>query len=116
MSGKITEGILTIIGGVIEKLLLEEREGIAFAYDKISEGMKVSIGVNLDRSSEGVEINYQLSYPLEPAHEPVQKQTVKRKQVIDEAQSSLAFIADKIDKGEMAIDFGNGRKIGKIKE
>jgi hypothetical protein len=85
----ITENVLSIISGEIEKLLLEEREGIAFAYKKIPDGIKVSIGVTLDPSSQGVVVNYQLSYPLEPAPAPATKQTIKKKQTINKEQANL---------------------------
>jgi hypothetical protein len=87
---EITNEVLQIIAGKIEGLLVENQEGIAFAYRKIPDGMKISIGVNLDPKSNGIEVNYTVNYPLEPAPEPAQKQTVKLKQIINESQYDMA--------------------------
>ena len=90
MNGQmINESVLQIISGEIEKLLIEEQEGIAFAYKKIPDGIKISIGVNLDPTSNGVEVNYTVNYPLEASPDPVKKQTIKKKQIINEGQSRL---------------------------
>jgi hypothetical protein len=86
---EITESVLQVISGEIEKLLLEEREGIAFAYKKIPDGIKISIGVNLDPTSQGVEVNYTVNYPLQPTPEPAEKRTVKKKQIINEDQVAM---------------------------
>jgi hypothetical protein len=86
---EITESVVQVISGSIEKLLIEQREGIASAYKKIPNGIRVSIGVNLDPTSNGVEVNYTVNYPLEPTPEPAQKQTVKKKQIISDDQEQL---------------------------
>lgn len=86
---EINESVLQIISGEIEKLLIEEQEGIAFAYNKIPDGIKISIGVNLDPTSKGVEVNYTVNYPLEASPDPAKKQTIKKKQIINEGQSAL---------------------------
>ncbi len=85
----ITESALQTMAGEIESLLLEQREGINYAFQKIKEGIKISIGVNLDQTNQGIEINYTVNYPLEPAPEPAQKQTVKKRQIINENQAEL---------------------------
>jgi len=71
---EITEGVLQTISGEIERLLLEQKEGIAFAYKKIPEGIKVSIGVDLDQTAQGVAVNYTVTYPLEPKPEAQAKE------------------------------------------
>jgi hypothetical protein len=98
---EITESVSQIIAGELEKLLLEEHEGIAFAYQKIPDGIKLSIGVNLDPTSQGIAVNYQPSYPLEPAPEPASKQTVKKKSIINEGQASMEFLATKCESWEV---------------
>ena len=92
----IDEATLQIIAGTIERMLLEEREGIAFAYQKITDGIKISIGVHLDTTSQGVEANYTVNYPLEAQPEPAQKQTVKKKQIIngDQVEMNLQWLKD----------------------
>ena len=85
----VTEGVLGIIAGTIEKLLQEEHEGIAKSFGDIPEGIKVTIGVELDRSDEGVEVNYTLSYPLEPKAEATIKQKIKKKEIINENQAQM---------------------------
>ena len=89
MSYEITESVLQIIAGTIENLLIEQQEGIAHAYKKISTGIKLSISINLDTTNQGLEVNYTINYPLEPAPDPAQKQTVKKKEIIDEKQMGL---------------------------
>lgn len=87
---EITEGVLQKIAGEIEELLLEQREGIAFAYRKIPEGIRVSIRINLDRTVEGVLPNYTLTYPLEPKPEAQARQKVTKKgAAISEDQRNL---------------------------
>ena len=44
---EITNEVLQIVSGEIEKLLIEQREGIGFAYNKLPDGVKVAITVNL---------------------------------------------------------------------
>ncbi len=85
----ITEGVLQIIAGDIEKLLLEKREAIADSYQRIKDGIKLTIGVNLDHSSNGVVVNYSLSFPLEASPEPPLKASVKLKHIINEAQPDM---------------------------
>lgn len=85
----ITEGILMQIAGDIEALLLEQQKGIAFSFDKITEGIKISVSVSLDQSADGVVTEYNLSYPLEPKPEPATKATVKKKRIINENQGNL---------------------------
>lgn len=85
----ISEGVLQVIAGDIEGLLLEQREGIDFSYRKISDGIKLSISISLDPTAQGVSTEYSLSYPLEQKPDPAQKQTVKKKRVISEEQEEL---------------------------
>lgn len=89
---EITEDVLCSIAGVVESLLLEQREGIAFAYQKIPKGLKVNIGITLDQKGDGVAVSYSLGYPLEPKPEPIEKQTVKKKHVIGGANEQAELI------------------------
>ncbi len=91
---EITNEILQKIAGSIETLLIEQREGISFAYKKIPDGIKVSIGLNLDPTSQGIEVNYTLSYPLQPTPEPAEKCTVKKKEIIN--MTADLPLADKV--------------------
>jgi len=84
MHNTITNETLQTIAGTIEALLLEQQEGINSSYRRISDGIKVSIGVALDPSSQGVEVNYTLNYPLEPTPEPAMKAKIQKKQFIND--------------------------------
>lgn len=87
---KITEEVLQVIAGDIEDLLLEQREGIAWAFAKMkADGMTVTVSVALDDAGESVSAELSVSYPLEPKQEPRQKQKVTKKRVIDLSQMAL---------------------------
>ena len=86
---EITDDVLQAISGDIEKLLLEQREGIAFACRKIPEGIKVSIGVELDQTTDGVAVNYTVTYPLEPKPETRHKQKVQQAAMINFCRGDL---------------------------
>lgn len=87
---KITEEVLQVIAGDIEDLLLEQREGIAWAFEKMKmDGMTVTVSVALDDAGESVSAELSVSYPLEPKQEPRQKQKVTKKRVIDLSQMAL---------------------------
>lgn len=92
----ITEGVLQVVAGDIEKLLLEQQEGIAFAYNKISDGIKLTISITMDRTAQGVQVEHALSYPLEARPEPPQKQTVRLKRIISEDQGRLFEAVDNL--------------------
>lgn len=89
MENQITESFLQEIAGDVEKLLLDDRESIAFAYKKVGTGLKLSIGVTLDPTAEGIAVNYSISYDLEPKPEPPEKHNVKYRRVINEAQGRM---------------------------
>ncbi|MFA5323167.1 MAG: hypothetical protein WC373_10895 [Smithella sp.] len=89
---QITESFLQVVAADIEKLLLEDQGNIAFAYQKIPDGIKLSIGINLDPSSQGIVVNYDFGFDLEPKPEPPEKHKVKMKHTINEAQSSMEFL------------------------
>jgi len=57
---KITESFLQALAGDIEKLLLEDREAIGFAYEKINTGMKLSLGITLDPTADGIAVSYRI--------------------------------------------------------
>jgi hypothetical protein len=87
---EITGTFLQVIAGDIEKLLLDDQEKIAFAYRKIPDGIKLSIGINLDPSSQGIVVNYDLGFDLEPKPEPPEKHKTKFKHTINEQQTDMA--------------------------
>jgi hypothetical protein len=88
-SVKITEEVLQMVAADIEGLLLENLEGISTSFRRISAGMKVSIGVALDHSAQGIVINYSVSYPLEVKPEAQLKETVKLKKTINFNQGDI---------------------------
>jgi len=92
---EVTTGVLQAIAGELEKMLLEEIEGIAFAYKKIQDGVKISIGIDLDNTSKGLLYSCTVSYPLEPTPEAQQKQKVQKSGVINEDQGELFEAADR---------------------
>jgi hypothetical protein len=80
---EVTDATLTTIAGTIERLLIEEREGIAYASKNMGEeGFKLTIGVKLDRTTDGFVVNYRIGYPLEPRPEPVTRQKVEKRETI----------------------------------
>ncbi len=90
MFGQITEGVIMIVAGDIEKLLLEQQPSIADVYKKMgTEGLKVTITADFCPSSKGVVTNYSVSYPLEVKPEPILKQTVKFTHTINEDQADM---------------------------
>ncbi|MFA5322555.1 MAG: hypothetical protein WC373_07745 [Smithella sp.] len=90
MFGQITEGVIGIVAGDIERLLQEQQPSIAEIYKKMgTEGLKVTITADFCPSSAGVVTNYTVSFPLEPKPEAVLKQTVKFKHTINEDQAEI---------------------------
>lgn len=86
---QITNEFLQHVAGTVETLLLEEQDGIDKSYRKIGTGMKVSIGINLDPSADGIVVNYDMNYAMEPKPEPIEKRSVKKKETIDPNQVEL---------------------------
>lgn len=88
MSNPINAEVLQVIAGKIEAILIEQAEAIAYSYKTLNT-LKISISVNLDPILDGVEVDYQISFPLEPKPEPVTKQVVKHHQKIGTAEAGL---------------------------
>jgi hypothetical protein len=86
---EITEAFLGVVAGDIEKLLQENREAIVYAYQKIQTGMKLSIGIALDPTADGICVNYAIGFDLCPKPDPPEKHRVKYKHTINEAQGSM---------------------------
>lgn len=89
MNEKITEAFLQAVAGDVEKLLLESRPNIQFAYDKIKTGLKLSIGVTLDPIADGISVSYQFGFDLEPKPEPPEKHVVKYKHTYSDGQMAM---------------------------
>lgn len=107
MTHEITDELLQIVAGDIEKLLLENREQIAFAYKNIPDGIKVSMGISLDPSSQGVVVNYDVSFDLQEKAPPPEKHKVKYKHTIDTGQTAIEFIRKEIREARMSIQCGD---------
>jgi len=112
---EITEAFLGTVAGDLEKLLVENRETIDFAYQKIETGMKISIGITLDHAAKGISVSYDLGFDLEPKPEPPEKHKVKYKHVIDDGTVAMDFIGRGLRDGKMSIE-GAGFKVGEIRE
>lgn len=110
---EITEDFLMVIAGDLEKLLIENHEQIAWAYKKIPDGIKLSFSISLDPSSQGIVVNYDMSFNLEPPPDPPEKHKVKYKHTIDPLQASMEFIGKELAAGKMSIEVG-GQKIGNV--
>ncbi|HPV30981.1 MAG TPA: hypothetical protein PLT30_16060 [Deltaproteobacteria bacterium] len=82
---RISSDILQEIAADIEKLLIEKQEQIEWAFKRVPDGFKISIGINLDHTVPPT-AEYSVSFPLEPARDPVQKETVKLRKVIGQAE------------------------------
>ena len=104
---EITESTLQTIAGTIEALLIEQREGIAFAYKKIPDGIKLSIGVNLDPTSQGVCVTYNLSFPLQPTPEPPEKCKVMKQETINDTEPLFDAVERLRPKADSGIDSVN---------
>jgi len=89
---KITPELLQVVAGDIEKLLLESEEQIAFSYRKITDGIKLSLGINLDPSSQGIVVNYNLSFDLEPKPDAPEKHKVSLKHIVNTNQTTISII------------------------
>lgn len=86
----ITQDILSEIAADIEKMLIEERQQIEWAFNHVPDGFKLSIGVNLEHTIPPT-AEYNISYPLEPARDPIQKQKVTLKKVIGQGEMDLSY-------------------------
>ena len=53
MNKRIDADFLQIVAGDIERLLLESQPNINFSFNKIPDGIKLSLGINLDPTSAG---------------------------------------------------------------
>jgi len=113
MEHKITEKLLQIVAGDVEKLLIENAEQIAFAYQNIPDGIKVSLGISLDPSSQGVVVNYDLSFDLQEKAPAPEKHKVKFKHTIDPSQTAMEFLGKELREGRMSVECG-GVKVGSV--
>jgi len=89
MKNHITEELLQVVAGDIEKLLLESQQNINFSFTKIPDGIKLSLGINLDPSSSGIVVSYNLSFDLEPKPDAPEKYKTSYKHTIDTAQAVI---------------------------
>jgi hypothetical protein len=96
---EITESFLQAVAGDIEKLLLEDRENIDFAYKKIRTGLKLSLGITLDPVADGIIVNYNFGFDLEPKPEPPEKHSIKFKHTYSEGQMAMEFLGKEIREG-----------------
>jgi hypothetical protein len=81
----MTNEVLQEIAKDIEKLLIEKQEQIEWAFKKVPDGFKISIGVNIEHTIPPT-VDYSVSFPMEPAREPIIKETVKLRKVIGQAE------------------------------
>lgn len=85
---RITNQILQEIAGDLEKLLLEKREQINFAFKRVKDGFKISIGVTLDNTVPPT-ATYSVSFPLEPSPDPPEKEKVTLTKQIGQTEMDL---------------------------
>ena len=85
---RITNEILQEMAADLEKLLLEKQEQIEWAFKHVPDGFKISIGVNIEHTVPPT-VEYSVSFPLEPAHEPIQKDKSTLKKVIGQTEMDL---------------------------
>ena len=85
---EITELVLQQMAGKIEQILSENQEAIAYANKKV-DGLKLSISIILDQTAKGLELEYDLSFPLEPKMEPIKKHKSVKKEIISESEELL---------------------------
>ena len=104
MTQQITDAFLMRVAGTIEALLLEEQANIDATYKKVGDGMKISIGINLDPSAQGIVVNYDLHYDLEAKREPIEKRAIKKKETINVNQLDLLGSISTVKKYEIGQD------------
>lgn len=85
---RITAQILMEIAGDLEKLLLEKQQQINFAFKRVADGFKISIGVTLDNTIPPT-ATYSVSFPLEPSPDPPEKEKVTLTKQIGQADLGL---------------------------
>ena len=86
---QITDEVIQQIAGDLEKLLLESREKIAWAYQKIPDGFKVTVGLHMEETEKGISLDYTVSFPLESPREPITKETVKWRRFLNPDQTNI---------------------------
>lgn len=82
---QLTIEVLKDIAADIEKLLVEKQEQLEWAFRKIQDGFKITIRINMDYTRPPT-AEYSVSFPLEPAHEPLLKEKVTLKKVIGQGE------------------------------
>lgn len=85
---RITNQILQEISGDLEKLLLEKQQQINFAFKRVADGFKISIGVTLDNTIPPT-ATYSVSFPLEPSPDPPEKEKVTLTKQIGQTELGL---------------------------
>ena len=85
---RITNQILQEIAGDLEKLLIEKQQQINFAFKRVTDGFKISIGVTLDHTIPPT-ATYSVSFPLEPSPEPPEKEKVVLTKQIGQTELGL---------------------------
>jgi hypothetical protein len=88
----IDSDFLQIVAGDIEKLLLESQQNINFSFNKIPDGIKLSLGINLDQSSAGIVASYTLSFDLEPKPDAPEKYKTNYKHTINTLQTTICEV------------------------
>ncbi len=85
---RITAEMLQEIAGTIKDLLIEDRENIEWAFQRVPDGFKISITMNIEHTVPPT-VEYNVSFALEPAREPVQKHKITLKKVIGQTEMDL---------------------------
>lgn len=82
---RISNATLQEMAGDIEKLLIEKREQLEWAFGQVRKDFKISIGVSIAHTVP-VTAEYTVSFPLEAARDPQLKEKVTLKKVIGQAE------------------------------
>lgn len=85
---RITRETLQEIAGDLEKLLLEKQQQIDFAFKRVADGFKLTIGVTLDNTIPPT-ATYSVSFPLEPSPEPPEKEKITLTKQIGQGEMEL---------------------------
>ncbi len=93
---EISNDFLQVIAGDIEKLLIENQSQMDWAFRQLSGEMKISMSANLDSNGDGITVNYDLSFDLEPKPDPPEKHKVKYKHTVNLSQQELPFTVSQI--------------------
>lgn len=92
---EINDEFLRVIAGDVERLLIENKESIQYAYGKMGGELKISLGISLSESGvDVITVNYDLGHDLELKPDPPAKHKVKfKRKISDQPALDMEFLS-----------------------